>query len=54
MVATNDFKIFGSNSVVVKMAESETMSVDTSLGNPDEHIVDLSDEQLAQLVADTT
>jgi hypothetical protein len=35
------------------MAESESMSVDTSNENPDEHLQDLTDEQLEQLLLDT-
>jgi hypothetical protein len=33
-------------------AESESMSVDTSTENPDEHLQDLSDEQLEQHLLD--
>jgi len=34
-------------------AESESMSVDTSTENAEDHLIDLSDEQLEQLLLET-
>lgn len=49
----NWFLWFHSNEKEAKMAESETLSVDTSTENQDDPLTNISDEELYQLVEDT-